>query len=199
MVATQIHDGMTADHHPLLHVLADNWWWLLVRGIATIVFGVSAFLWPGLTLLVLVTLWGAYALVEGVMALAAALFGSRDFSGVWPRLWLGIAGLFSIAAGIIAFLWPGMTAQILLLIIGFWAIAIGAMHLWGAFEIGKEIEGEWLLALSGVLLIAFGVTLFAQPAAGALALVWLIGAFAVLIGLAEVAFAFRVKQFKRSA
>ena len=178
----------------LLRALADNWWLLLFRGVAAIIFGVLAFFWPGITLLTLVLLWGAYALVDGVLALWAAISG-RVPSMTGPRWWLAIVGLAGIAAGIITFAWPGITTVVLLMFVAAWAVVTGVMQIVGAVRLRKEIEGEWLLVLSGVLSIAFGLILFAQPATGALALVWLIAWFAVLSGIVNIALAFRVKQY----
>lgn len=116
-----------------------------------------------------------------------------------PRWWLGIVGLSGIAAGIMTFAWPGITTFILLMFIAAWAIVTGVMEIWGAVKLRKEIEGEWLLILSGILSVAFGLILFAQPEIGALALVWLIGWFAVLFGIVNIALAFRLKQHHRTA
>lgn len=183
----------------MLRALADNWWLLLLRGIAAIIFGVLAFFWPGITLLTLVLFWGAYALVDGVLALWAAISGRVPTMTPGPRWWLGIVGIAGIAAGIMTFAWPGMTTFILLMFIAAWAIVTGVMEIWGAVRLRKEIEGEWLLVLSGLLSVAFGVILFAQPGTGALALVWLIGWFAVLFGIVNIALAFRLKQHHRTA
>ncbi|ARQ02598.1 HdeD family acid-resistance protein [Pseudorhodoplanes sinuspersici] len=181
----------------MLRALADNWWLLLLRGIAAIVFGVLAFFWPGITLLTLVLFWGAYALVDGVLALWAALSGrlpSMTSMTVGPRWWLGIVGIAGIAAGILTFAWPGITAVILLMFVAAWAIVTGVMEIWGAVKLRKEIEGEWLLILAGLLSVAFGLILIVQPGAGALALVWLIAWFAVLFGAVNIALAFRLRQ-----
>lgn len=183
----------------MLRALAENWWLLLLRGIAAIVFGILAFFWPGITLLTLVLLWGAYALVDGVLALWAAISGRVPSMTPGPRWWLGIVGLAGIAAGIVTFAWPGMTTFILLMFIAAWAIVTGVMEIVGAVRLRKEIEGEWLLILSGLLSVAFGIILFAQPGTGALALVWFIGWFAVLFGAVNIALAFRLKQHHRTA
>jgi uncharacterized membrane protein HdeD (DUF308 family) len=180
-----------------LRELAENWWLLLLRGIAAIVFGILAFTWPGLTLLALTFIWGLYAISDGILALWAAIAGRGGQMA--PRWWLAIVGIVGILAGLLAFVWPDMTALILLMFIASWAIVVGILQIWGAIRLRKEIEGEWLLGLSGVLSVAFGVVMFAQPGTGALALVWLIGGFAVLAGCVYIALAFRLKQYKRSA
>jgi uncharacterized membrane protein HdeD (DUF308 family) len=180
-----------------LRELAENWWLLLLRGIAAIAFGLLAFLWPGLTLLTLVFLWGIYAIADGILALWAAI--ASKGGEIAPRWWLAVVGIAGILAGTLAFVWPGMTALVLLMFIASWAIVIGVLQIWGAIRLRKEIEGEWLLALSGVLSVAFGVIMFAQPGAGALAVVWLIGWFAILAGCVYIALAFQLKKHKRPA
>jgi len=199
MANTQAHVGLDfpVAEPGLLCSLAENWWLLLLRGIAAIAFGTLAFLWPGLTLLTLTILWGAYALSDGVFALWAAI--SAKGADTTARWWLAFVGIISALAGVVTFLWPDMTAVVLLIFIATWAIAIGVLQIWGAIQLRKEIEGEWLLALNGLLSIVFGVIMFAQPAAGALAVVWVIGWFAILAGCSYIALAFKLRKYKRSA
>jgi uncharacterized membrane protein HdeD (DUF308 family) len=196
MSNTHVHS-----HTPFLGLalreLAENWWLLLLRGIAAIAFGVLAFVWPGLTLLSLTILWGVYAISDGGLALWAAIAGRGG--EIAPRWWLAVVGIAGIVAGLLTFVWPDMTALVLLMFIASWAIVIGILQIWGAIRLRKEIEGEWLLGLSGVLSVAFGAIMFAQPGAGALAVVWLIGWFAILAGCVYIALAFRLKTYERSA
>ena len=198
MSSTQIQPGRPS---PLLGLLlrelAENWWLLLLRGIAAIAFGVLAFGWPGLTLLALTLMWGIYAIADGIFALWAAI--ASKGGEMAPRWWLAIVGIAGVVAGLLTFVWPGMTALILLIFIASWAIVIGVLQIWGAIRLRKEIEGEWLLGLSGVLWVAFGVIMFAQPGAGALALIWWIGSFAILAGCVYIALAFQLKKYKRPA
>lgn len=182
---------------PMLRALAQNWWLLLLRGIAAIAFGIMAFVWPGITLLTLTILWGAYALVDGAFALWSAITGRT--SAIAPRWWLAIVGVAGLAAGILTFAWPGMTALILLMFIAWWAIIVGVMEIWGAIRLRKEIEGEWLLALAGLLSVAFGIAMLVWPGVGALAVVWLIGWYAILLGVIWIALAFRLKKHRRPA
>jgi len=181
----------------LLRSLAENWWLVLLRGIAGIVFGTMAFFWPGLTLLTLTILWGAYAVSDGIFALAAAISGSGGETS--SRWWLALVGVVSIIAGVVTFLWPGMTALVLLMLIASWAIVVGVLQIWGAIQLRKQIEGEWWLALSGLMSVAFGVLVMARPDAGALSVVWMIGWFAILAGCMYVGLAFRLKKITAPA
>ena len=178
----------------LLHALAKHWWLLLLRGICAILFGVLTFVWPGITLLTLVLLYGAYALVDGVLALAEAVMGGAPA----PRWWLALVGLLGIAAGILTFVWPGITAFVLLLFIAGWAIATGVLEIVGAIKLRKEIENEWLLIASGVLSVIFGLILVAQPGTGALALLYVIGTYAILFGILEVWLSLRLRGYATS-
>jgi uncharacterized membrane protein HdeD (DUF308 family) len=171
-------------------MLTRSWSALAVRGVLAIIFGLVVFAWPGITLGVLVLFFGANALIDGVLALVAAFRGSASGGRWWGMLLQGILG---IATGIITFAWPGLTALVLLYLIAAWAIVIGVFEIVAAIRLRKEIQGEWLLALRGVLAIAFGAILFANPGAGALALVWLIGGFAIAFGVLELILAFRLR------
>jgi uncharacterized membrane protein HdeD (DUF308 family) len=174
----------------LLHALAKNWWLLLLRGIAAIVFGALALVWPGLTLLTLILFYGAFVLTDGVIATIAAIVGAAP-AGRW---WLALVGILGIATGVLTFMWPGMTALVLLFVMAGWAIAIGAAQIIGAIRLRKEIDNEWFLILSGVISVLFGVGVLLMPGAGALALVWLIGIYAIIAGALYIGLAFRLKK-----
>jgi uncharacterized membrane protein HdeD (DUF308 family) len=178
----------------MVHALAKNWWLLLLRGIAAIIFGVLAFAWPGITLLTLILFYGAFALVDGVLAIVAAITGGAPA----PRWWLIIVGLLGIAAGLLTFLMPGLSALVLLFFIAGWAIATGVFQIIGAIQLRKEIDNEWLLILGGIISVLFGIGVMLAPGAGALALVWVIGTYAVIIGVLLVALAFRLKKHAHS-
>src|SRR5215813_9661852 len=182
------------DSRPMVHALARNWRLLLLRGIAAIVFGVLTFIWPGLTLLTLLILYGVFALVDGILSLAAAIMGGAPA----PRWCLAIVGLLGVAAGILTFAWPGITALVLLLFIAFWAIATGIMQIVGAIRLRKEIDNEWLLIFCGVLSVAFGLILIAQPQTGALALAFIIGIYAILYGILEIWLSLRLRSHATS-
>lgn len=182
----------------LRRMLGDSWWLLLLRGIAAIAFGVLAIFWPAITLISLTLLWGAYTLVDGVFALWAAISG-RTVGGMGARWWLAISGVVSILAGLAAFFWPGMTTFVLLLFIGIWAVIIGVLTIWGAIQARKEIEGEWVLGLFGLLTIVFGLLLLFQPGAGALSLIWMIAGYSIFGGVLLIMLAFRARTFKQAA
>ena len=171
-------------------VFTSSWWALVLRGLAAIAFGILAFLWPHITLTALVFLWGAYALVDGVFAIAAGIKSYEKSKRWWVLL---LEGLLSVAAGVLAFVIPGITALVLLLLIASWAIVTGAFEIGAAIQLRKYITGEWLLALAGVASVLFGLALLINPNAGAIAVVWLIGAYAILFGLLLSAIGFRFK------
>ena len=177
-------------HRPLLHALAKNWWLLALRGVCAVIFGILTFMWPAITLLTLVLFYGAFVLVDGVLAIVAAIKGGAPA----PRWWLVIVGLLGIAAGILTFAWPGITALILLFMIAGWSIAIGVMEIYGAIKLRKEIDNEWWLIAGGVLSVLFGAILLIAPGAGALALIVVIGAYAIIYGAIMIAFALRLRN-----
>jgi uncharacterized membrane protein HdeD (DUF308 family) len=177
----------------MLRTLAQNWWAIVLRGVAAVLFGLGAFLWPGLTLAALVLLYGAYALADGILAVAWAIVNRRAGSFPWGML---LAGLASIVVGVLTFLWPGITALVLLYMIAAWAIVRGVFEVVAAVALRRELEHEWLLALSGVLSIAFGVLLVIAPGAGALAVLWWIGSFAIVAGVLMIVLGFRLKGLK---
>lgn len=181
----------------LLSSLAENWWLLLLRGLAAIAFGVIAFVWPGLTLVALVLVWGIYALADGILALWAALAATGGDAA--KRWWLALGGVAGILAGLVAFFYTGMTALVLLMFIAAWAIVMGVVLIWGAIELWKVLDDAWLIGLNGALAIAFGVLLVAHPGDGAVAVVWMIGWFAVVFGILHIALAFRLRRFKQPA
>lgn len=184
---------MKATDHTLANLLGRNWWLILLRGIAAILFGFLAFAWPGATLVTLIAFFGAYALIDGVLALVAALRGGTGVS----RGWLIFTGLLGIAAAIGTVLYPGVTALVLVLFIGSWSVVRGVFEIVGALQLRKEIRGEWLLILSGIMSIIFGITVWLMPGPGALAIVWLIGAYSIAFGVVLTALAFRVRRHRR--
>ena len=175
---------------PLALTLARYWWLILLRGIAAIIFGVLAFIWPGITLVTLVLFWGAFALVDGILALAHAIMGGN----VGSRWWLALIGVLGIIVGLLTFLMPGVTALVLLVFIAAWAIVLGVFQIVGAIRLRKEIDNEWTLALGGALSVLFGIVLLVAPGAGALGLIWAIAAYAIVFGVLLVMAALKLKK-----
>lgn len=173
------------------HLLVSNWDMFLVRGILAILFGIATLLMPGITLIVLVVLFSAYALVDGVVLTILAVKNRKHDSDWWLML---LTGLVSIAAGVVAFAWPGITTVSLFYVIVAWAIVTGISEVIYAIQFRKVIEGEWLLVLDGILSVAFGILLIAQPIPGALAVLWLIGVYAIAYGVMLVVLAFRLRN-----
>ena len=173
------------------HLLVRNWNLLVVRGILAVLFGIATLLVPGITLLVLVVMFGAYALVEGILTSVMAVRERKEQPDWW--LWL-LLGLVSIGAGVTTFLWPGITAVSLFYVIVAWAISSGVLQIVLAIELRKVVKDEWLLVLEGILTIGFGILLIAQPVSGALAVLWLIGIYAIAYGVTTLVLAFRLRN-----
>lgn len=175
----------------MVEILRKNWWLVVLRGIAAIVFGILTFIWPVPTLAALVILFGAYAMVEGSFAIASGILGGA-LNGR-SRWLLVLEGLAGVIAGLVTLLLPEITAVGLLYAIGAWAIVTGILEVVAAIHLRKEISDEWLLVLEGILSLAFGVLVFIYPSASALSILWLISIYAVAFGATIVALGFRLK------
>ena len=171
---------------PIARALATHWSSLAIRGVCALLFGIVAFMMPGLTLTTLVLIWGIYALIDGGLALIAG-FKAK----IWSLVFLGLVG---VLAGIGAFIYPGMTALVLLYFIAVWAIVTGVLAIVTAIRLRKEITGEWALGLAGLLSLLFGAMLIARPGDGALTIIYLIAAYAVAFGILLLILAFRLKS-----
>jgi uncharacterized membrane protein HdeD (DUF308 family) len=176
-----------------LHALAVNWWLLFLRGMAGIAFGVLVIVWPALSPAMLVNFYGIFALVDGVLALTAAIIGVLPAS----RWWLALTGLLDIAIGCAVLAWPGSAALVLLTVMAGWAIAVGIAQIIGAIWLRKEIDNEWLLIASGVLSLAFGLRALGRPAAGALAATGVIGVYFIVYGYLMARLALQLRQYSR--
>jgi uncharacterized membrane protein HdeD (DUF308 family) len=175
--------------------LVRNWWLVVLRGAAGILFGLITFFAPDISLAALVLFFGAYALVDGVLALVSVFRDRAEKDRWWLLVFEGIAG---IAAGILTFFWPGITAIALLYIIAAWALVTGVFEVAAAIRLRKVIDDEWLLGLSGVLSIGLGILLMLFPGAGALALVLWIGAYALVFGTLLLILGFRLRSWGKS-
>jgi uncharacterized membrane protein HdeD (DUF308 family) len=186
-------DMKTSGSVTVVDTLRLNWWLLALRGLVAILFGVLAFIWPSVTLLTLVWLFGAFALVNGFLSLALAAKAPKGY----PRLGsLILGGLLGILAGLLTFVMPGITALGLLILIAAWALVTGILEIVAAIRLRKIITNEWLLILAGIASVAFGAILLVWPAAGALALIWWIGAWALVFGILMMILAFRMRNWK---
>jgi uncharacterized membrane protein HdeD (DUF308 family) len=175
----------------LAHTLSRQWWLVLLRGLAAITFGILALTQPYISMAALVMLIGAYMLVDGVLATWAAISSRKTYDD-WPLLLLW--GLVGIVAGVLTFFVPQLTALAIMFYIAIWAIATGVLQIIAAIRLRKEIQGEWMLVLGGLASVVFGVILMAQPLAGALVLLWLIAAFALVYGVLQVVFSLRLRR-----
>lgn len=175
----------------LIRQLGDAWGWILLRGVASITFGAMAFLWPGLTIVVLVIMWGAWAFVDGVTSLVTAWKARDGGKPIWPLVLIGVLG---IGAGLITFFAPGVAAVTLLVFIAAWAIVTGVLEIIHAIRVRKSISNEWMLILSGVLSVVVGIYMLSSPAGGALAIVWVIAAWSILFGVLLCSAAFRLRN-----
>ncbi len=179
-----------------IEAFSHYWWMIALRGVVAILFGVLAFAWPGLTLLTLVFLFGAYALVNGILALIHAFSAPKGYARFGS---LVFDGIISLAAGVLAFVWPGITALTLVMLIAAWAIVTGIFEIVTAIRLRKSISNEWLLVLAGLVAIVFGIAMLVQPVVGTLALVWWIGSFAIVFGVLLLGLAFRLRRWELAA
>jgi len=177
----------------MFNLMTQNWWAIALRGVVAVLFGIAAFVWPGITLWMLVALFGAYALVDGIFAIIESF--RRDVVG--QRWWaLLFEGLVGIAIGVLTFIWPGLTAMGLLYLIAFWAIVTGVFEIITAIRLRHEIRGEWMMALIGILSIALGFLMVAFPLAGALSVVLMIGAFVFATGALMIALGLKLRSLR---
>jgi uncharacterized membrane protein HdeD (DUF308 family) len=178
----------------MLSMLTRNWWTFALRGLAAIIFGILALIWPQQTLLALVLLFGAFALVDGILDVIAGIASYRYFENWWAVLLRGVAG---IVIGVLTFFWPNITALVLLYFIAAWALITGIFEIVAAIQLRRVITGEWMYILGGLLSIVFGVLLFVFPVAGAVSVIWLIGIYAILFGIALIILAFRLRSLRQ--
>lgn len=179
----------------MLENLAQNWWMLLLRGMAAILFGIAVLVWPGIALTTLVLVWGAYALVDGIFAIVMGIRSRTQVEHWWVTVLEGVVG---IIAGVVAFVWPGITAVALLYVVAAWAIITGILEIVAAIQLRKEISDEFWLGLSGVLSVLLGVLLVVYPGTGMLSLLWVLALYEIAFGVATIILSFRVRALGHS-
>ena len=178
-----------AQRSSMLPTVSGNWWALAVRGVAAVLIGLVALAWPGLTLAVLIILYGAFAVVDGGFAIVAGLRGTGG-----TRRWLLLAeGVLGLLAGLVALFWPGLTAVVVLYVFSFWAIFGGLLRILGAILLRREINNMWTMALGGALWVLLGIVLAILPGAGLLAVAWVIGVLTLAMGVTLIIQAFRAR------
>src|SRR6266480_112371 len=175
----------------MIESLKRHWWVPVIRGIAAIVFGIIAFVYPGLTVATLVLFFGAWVLIDGIFRVVGAI-GHRASDPDWG--WHIVIGIVGIIVGLLTFHAPQITALALVIYIAAWALMIGASEIALAVKLRREIKGEWFLILMGLASIVFAVLLLWNPIPGALALVWLIGSYAIVFGVLAIIFGFRLRS-----
>jgi uncharacterized membrane protein HdeD (DUF308 family) len=173
-------------------ILATNWWSLVIRGVVAILLGIVTFAWPGITLTALVFLFGAYALLDGVVSLVGVVRAAQAHERWGALLIEGFAG---IGAAIVTVLWPPVTALALVYVIAAWAIVTGIFEFVAALRLRRYIAGEWLLALGGIASVVFGILLVVAPITGALVIALWVGAYALIFGVLLVALGFRLRAW----
>jgi uncharacterized membrane protein HdeD (DUF308 family) len=177
-------------------LVTRNWWVIAIRGVAAIAFGVLAIAWPQLTIVTLVFLFGAYALIDGVSSLIAVIRGDPQTRG--RGLWFALIGVVGILVGIYAFVFPGLTTIALLYVVAAWAIVTGILQVLAAIWLRREIEGEWLLALGGILSVVFGLLLVIAPGAGIMSLLFVVAIWAIIFGVSLLGLALRMRSLHQS-
>ena len=170
--------------------LVRSWWLFVLRGVFAVLFGLAAIIWPGIALGALILLFGAFAVADGILAILAGIQAARREMQWWP---LVLGGVLGIGIGLATFAWPGITALVLLSLIAAWAIVTGILEIVAAIRLRREIQGEWLLGLAGAASLIFGLLLVANPGAGALAVVWVIGLFALFFGIVLIGLGLRLR------
>jgi uncharacterized membrane protein HdeD (DUF308 family) len=176
-------------------LILRNWWMLALRGVLAILFGLVALLFPGIALLAFIYVFAAYAIVDGVVAVIVSI---RERGSLSRWGWVLAEGILSIAAGIIAAVYPGLTALVLLFLVAAWAILTGIAEIASAFILREQITREWLLGLAGLLSIIFGIILFIRPGTGLLAILWLVGIYAIIFGILFIVRAFQLRSWASS-
>jgi uncharacterized membrane protein HdeD (DUF308 family) len=185
-------DQMPHSGPGVISMFARNWWLFVLRGVAAIVFGIIAIVYPDVTITALAIVFGIYAIVDSIGSFASAI-GHRGADG-WHRAAHALEGVIALVAGVLALVLPDLTALALVVLIGIWAIVSGVVEIMAAIRLRRVIETEWLLGISGLLSIITGIVILVWPDAGAVAISWLIGTFAIVFGVVFVWLGFKLRR-----
>jgi uncharacterized membrane protein HdeD (DUF308 family) len=177
----------------VISTFARNWWLFVLRGVAAIVFGIIAIVYPDVTITALAIVFGIYAIVDSIGSFASAI-GHRGADG-WHRAAHALEGVVALVAGVLALVLPDLTALALVALIGIWAILSGVVEIMAAIRLRRVIDTEWLLGISGLLSIIAGIVILVWPDAGAVAISWLIGTYAIVFGVVFVWLGFNLRRF----
>lgn len=183
----------TIETNRVTSVIANRWWAVVIRGVAAILFGIITFARPGTSLLAIAVVFGIYALADGVLDMVFAWRRAHE-GRRWG--WLVFEGLIGIGAGLLALMWPDLTAVALLVVIAVWAIVTGVAEIFAAIRLRRHIQGEWMLATGGVLSILVGAMLLLFPGVGILTLLAIIGAYAIVFGVLLVMLGVRLRAWR---
>ncbi|WP_206614389.1 HdeD family acid-resistance protein [Chitinophaga barathri] len=178
----------------MIHELAKYWWLVVLRGVLAVLFALVAFIWPAITLAILVVFLGAYLLVDGIFALIHGFTVMKTDRSWWGFVLVGLAG---IAAGLIALFMPGITALFLVTLVALWSVVTGILEIVIAIRLRKEITGEWMLIVAGIFSVIFGILLFMQPIAGVVVISWWLGIYALFLGIFLISVGFRLKKVSK--
>ncbi len=176
-------------------VILRNWWMLALRGVLAIIFGLIALFFPGIAFLAFLYIFAAYAIIDGIVAVIVSI-GERGSMGRW--VWVLVEGILSVVAGIVAIVFPGLTALVLLYVVAAWAILTGITEIVAAFTIPGPATQEWALGLAGLISVVFGILLFIRPGAGLLTILWLVGVYAIVFGILFIVRAFQLRSLAGS-
>ena len=179
----------------MLNVLASNWWTVLLRGIVAILFGLLAIFWPEISISVLVLLFGIFAIADGIFSIISELRRYGERARWWVLVFEGLAGL---GIGIVAIIWPQITAVVFIYLVAFWGLITGVLEILAAIRLRNALEGEWILVLTGLLSIALGILFILYPNAGLIAMIWILGIYAILFGILLIALSFKLRDWKNT-
>jgi uncharacterized membrane protein HdeD (DUF308 family) len=191
MSTVQSGDQYRQTIESMARAVQQGWWLFLLRGIAAIVFGILALVWPGLTLFVLIISFGVYVIFDGAVEVWNGFTNREQHDRWWVDVLIGLAG---IIAGILIISLPGVTAVVAMYYIGAWMVITGLLQIFSAIKLRQEISGEWFLILTGLLSVVLGIIFFIWPGSGAVSLVWLIAVYAIVFGIILVIFSFRARK-----